>query len=200
MGMSGDKLHSGTLDQIQDLRLSRSEAKVKRRRKKARGDVDMEVKKRRLTDEQVKFLELNFGEEKKLESGRKIHLASELSLDPKQVSVWFQNRRAQWKNKQMEEDYMNLKSMHDSVVVEKCHLKNEEINYTQFSTLNRTRQLLVARQHHVLELKKRLEEAEVLIKRISGGMGSSPSSSFSNNGVEGEADQLMYRVNIVIMV
>ncbi|KAH7665447.1 Homeobox domain-containing protein [Dioscorea alata] len=146
------------------------EAKVKRRRrKKARGDVDMEVKKRRLTDEQVKFLELNFGEEKKLESGRKMHLASELGLDPKQVSVWFQNRRARWKNKQMEEDYMKLKSMHDSVVVEKCHLENE-----------------------VLKLKKRLEEAEELIKRISGGMGSSPSSSFSNNGVEGEADQLMY--------
>ncbi|KAJ0982187.1 hypothetical protein J5N97_010442 [Dioscorea zingiberensis] len=127
-----------------------------------------EAKKRRLTDDQVKFLEHNFGKEKKLESGRKLHLAMELGLDPKQVAVWFQNRRARWKNKQMEEDYMKLKSRHDTAVVEKCHLENE-----------------------VLKLKKRLEEAEEEIRRLSVGSGGSPSSSFSYNGVEGEAE-LMY--------
>lgn len=102
------------------------ENKVRRRRKKAKGDAaSSESKKRRLSDEQVKFLEMNFGKERKLESGRKVHLATELGLDPKQVAVWFQNRRARWKNKQMEEEYQRLKSMHDSVVLEKCHLENE---------------------------------------------------------------------------
>ncbi|PKA58188.1 Homeobox-leucine zipper protein HOX14 [Apostasia shenzhenica] len=84
-----------------------------------------EGKKRRLSDEQVKFLEINFGKERKLESGRKVHLATEIGLDPKQVAVWFQNRRARWKSKQLEEEYVRLRSSHDSVLLEKCRLENE---------------------------------------------------------------------------
>jgi hypothetical protein len=74
----------------------------RRRRRAARcsgadggGEVDAgNPKKRRLSDEQVGMLELSFREERKLETGRKVHLAAELGLDPKQVAVWFQNRRA----------------------------------------------------------------------------------------------------------
>jgi len=101
--------------------------RTRRRRRKARADErsGAESKKRKLNDDQVKFLEMNFGNERKLESGRKMHLATELGLDPKQVAVWFQNRRARWKNKQQEEEYMKLKSEHDATVVQKCHLENE---------------------------------------------------------------------------
>ena len=58
-----------------------------------------EAKKRRLSDEQVQFLVMSFTKERKLESGRKVHLTSELGLDTKQVVVWFQNQRVRYKNK-----------------------------------------------------------------------------------------------------
>lgn len=72
---------------------------------------------------------MSFKKERKLETGRKVSLATELGLDPKQVAVWFQNRRARHKSKQLEEEYMKLKSAHDSVVVEKCHLENEVLPF-----------------------------------------------------------------------
>jgi homeobox-leucine zipper protein len=73
----------------------------------------------------VTLLELNFGNEHKLESEKKDRLASELGLDPRQVAVWFQNRRARWKNKKLEEEYSTLKKAHENVVVEKCKLESE---------------------------------------------------------------------------
>ena len=99
---------------------------MRRRRKRTKGEgAEGDAKKRRLSDEQVRFLETSFGEEKKLEFERKVHLATELGLDPKQVAVWFQNRRARHKSKQVEEAYLKLKSIHDATVVEKCHLETE---------------------------------------------------------------------------
>ena len=71
------------------------------------------------------LLELNFGNEHKLESEKKDRLASQLGLDPRQVAVWFQNRRARWKNKKLEEEYSTLKTAHEKVVVEKCNLESE---------------------------------------------------------------------------
>ena len=62
-------------------------------------------KKRRLTFDQVRSLERNFEVENKLEPERKMQLAKELGLQPSQVAVWFQNRRARWKTKQLERDY-----------------------------------------------------------------------------------------------
>ncbi|XP_050154076.1 homeobox-leucine zipper protein ATHB-6-like isoform X1 [Malus sylvestris] len=72
-------------------------------------------KKRRLNVEQVKALEKNFEVENKLEPERKVKLAQELGLQPRQVSVWFQNRRARWKTKQLERDYGVLKADYDSL-------------------------------------------------------------------------------------
>jgi homeobox-leucine zipper protein len=68
---------------------------------------------------------MNFGNEHKLESERKDKLALELGLDPRQVAVWFQNRRARWKNKKLEEEYTKLKTSHENIVVEKCQLESE---------------------------------------------------------------------------
>lgn len=73
----------------------------------------------------MNLLELNFGNEHKLESEKKDRLASELGLDPRQVAVWFQNRRARWKNKKLEEEYSNLKKEHDSTVSENRKLESE---------------------------------------------------------------------------
>jgi len=89
-------------------------------------------KKRRLTFDQVRSLEENFGMENKLEPERKMQLAKELGLRPRQVAVWFQNRRARWKTKQLErdyetlaQDYKRLKADYEQVVVEKNSLRAE---------------------------------------------------------------------------
>lgn len=77
----------------------------------------MSEKKRRLSVDQVKALEKNFEVENKLEPERKVKLARELGLQPRQVAVWFQNRRARWKTKQLERDYGVLKANYDSLKV-----------------------------------------------------------------------------------
>ncbi|KAI3892301.1 hypothetical protein MKX03_028513 [Papaver bracteatum] len=178
----------------QEIKLESSETKPKRRRRKNKGgDVlsseDIKVgnslmKKRKLTDLQVTLLEQNFGDEHKLESERKDKLAAELGLDPRQVAVWFQNRRARWKNKKLEEEYSKLKSSHDNVILQKCHLEAE-----------------------VLQLKERLSETEKELGRVTeqfdGVSIYSPNSSFSVdveqhylggefNMVEAGYDNLLY--------
>lgn len=75
-------------------------------------------KKRRLSSEQVKALEKNFEVENKLEPERKARLAHELGLQPRQVAVWFQNRRARWKTKTLERDYGSLKASYDALRVD----------------------------------------------------------------------------------
>lgn len=89
-------------------------------------------KKRRLTFDQVRSLERNFELENKLEPERKMQLAKELGLQPRQVAVWFQNRRARWKTKQLERDYEvlsldynRMKAEYETVVLEKEKLKTE---------------------------------------------------------------------------
>lgn len=79
-------------------------------------DDQMPEKKRRLTSEQVHLLEKSFELENKLEPERKTQLAKKLGLQPRQVAVWFQNRRARWKTKQLERDYDQLKSSYDSLI------------------------------------------------------------------------------------
>ncbi|XP_062210049.1 homeobox-leucine zipper protein HOX21-like [Phragmites australis] len=72
-------------------------------------------KKRRLNVDQVRTLEKNFELGNKLEPERKIQLARALGLQPRQVAIWFQNRRARWKTKQLEKDYDALKRQFDAV-------------------------------------------------------------------------------------
>lgn len=95
-------------------------------------------KKRRLTPEQVHLLEKSFEAENKLEPERKTQLAKKLGLQPRQVAVWFQNRRARWKTKQLERDYDRLKSSYDSLrsdydsaVKENDKLKAEVLSLTE---------------------------------------------------------------------
>lgn len=85
------------------------------------GDDDLEEhphqpeKKRRLRTDQVQSLERSFEMENKLEPERKLRLAKELGLQPRQVAIWFQNRRARWKTKQLERDYEVLQSSYSSL-------------------------------------------------------------------------------------
>ncbi|KAF7828077.1 homeobox-leucine zipper protein ATHB-13-like [Senna tora] len=72
-------------------------------------------KKRRLNMEQVKTLEKSFELGNKLEPERKMQLARALGLQPRQIAIWFQNRRARWKTKQLEKDYDLLKRQYEAL-------------------------------------------------------------------------------------
>ncbi|KAK4366341.1 hypothetical protein RND71_014221 [Anisodus tanguticus] len=124
------------------------EEKPRRRRKKNKGEGSSNangvvLRKRKLSKEQVNLLEMSFVDEPKLETERKDKLASELGLDPQQVAVWFQNRRARWKNKKLVDEYSKLKSENDSAIVERFSLETE-----------------------VLKMKEQLSEAEKEIQRL----------------------------------
>ncbi|XP_057449416.1 homeobox-leucine zipper protein ATHB-40 [Lotus japonicus] len=137
---------AATYNQIISQQQGEKKQPRRRRNKKNRGGENGSAeanKKRKLSEEQVNLLEQNFGHEHKLESERKDKLAAELCLDPRQVAVWFQNRRARWKNKKLEEEYSNLKKSHDATTLEKCHLESE-----------------------VFKLKQQLSEAESEIQRL----------------------------------
>ncbi|KAG9158539.1 hypothetical protein Leryth_027581 [Lithospermum erythrorhizon] len=114
----------------------------------------------------MKMLETCFGEEHKLESERKDKLAAELGLDPRQVAVWFQNRRARWKCKRLEDEYTKLKKEHETTVYNNCRLETEMLN-----------------------LKDRLTEAQNEIQRLlerSSSSNSPNSSSFSMEVMESQ--------------
>ena len=64
-------------------------------------------KKKRLQLEQVKVLEKSFELGNKLEPERKIQLAKALGMQPRQIAIWFQNRRARWKTRQLERDSLS---------------------------------------------------------------------------------------------
>ncbi|KAG1335458.1 homeobox-leucine zipper protein HAT5 [Cocos nucifera] len=94
------------------------------------GDLDegahQPEKKRRLTADQVQFLERSFEVENKLEPERKVQLARDLGLQPRQVAIWFQNRRARWKTKQLEKDYEALRSSYDALKTDYDNLLDEK--------------------------------------------------------------------------
>lgn len=69
-----------------------------RERERVRCQAQKPPKNMRIIQEQMTKLECSFEESSKLDFERKRGLAYELSLDPRQVEVWFQNRRARWKS------------------------------------------------------------------------------------------------------
>ncbi|KAF3498130.1 hypothetical protein DY000_02052347 [Brassica cretica] len=83
------------------------------------------TKNKRLTSGQLASLERSFQDEIKLDSDRKLKLSRELGLQPRQIAVWFQNRRARWKAKQLEQLYDSLRQEYDVVSREKQMLHEE---------------------------------------------------------------------------
>ncbi|GLT79811.1 hypothetical protein SLA2020_512850 [Shorea laevis] len=85
--------------------------------------------KRRFSDEQIRSLELMFENETRLEPQQKLELAKDLGLQPRQVAIWFQNKRARWKSKQLEKDYSILQANYNRLV-------------SQFESLDKEKQAL----------------------------------------------------------
>ncbi|VAH11028.1 homeobox-leucine zipper protein HOX7-like [Triticum dicoccoides] len=82
-------------------------------------------KKLRLSKEQSAFLEGSFKEHSTLTLEQKSCLANRLSLRPRQVEVWFQNRRARTKLKQTEADCERLKRCCEALARENRKLQRE---------------------------------------------------------------------------
>ncbi|KAK9750838.1 hypothetical protein RND81_02G225500 [Saponaria officinalis] len=101
-------------------------------------------KKRRLSTEQVQFLEKSFEVENKLDPDRKMELAEKIGLEPRQVAIWFQNRRARYKTKQLEKEYGSLKANFDQLKFD-------------FDSLSKERDIL---QNEVKLLTKKLKQRD----------------------------------------
>ncbi|KAK4738330.1 hypothetical protein R3W88_002027 [Solanum pinnatisectum] len=82
-------------------------------------------KKLRLSKEQSAYLEESFKEHHTLNPKQKLALAKQLSLRPRQVEVWFQNRRARTKLKQTEVDCEYLKRCCETLTDENRRLHKE---------------------------------------------------------------------------
>ncbi|XP_057492423.1 homeobox-leucine zipper protein HAT3-like [Actinidia eriantha] len=82
-------------------------------------------KKLRLSKEQAAVLEETFKEHSTLNPKQKVALAKQLNLRPRQVEVWFQNRRARTKLKQTEVDCEYLKRCCDNLTEENRRLQKE---------------------------------------------------------------------------
>ncbi|KAI8548510.1 hypothetical protein RHMOL_Rhmol07G0278800 [Rhododendron molle] len=99
---------------------------------KVGGDHDQDLeegsaarKKLRLSKEQSVVLEDRFKEQSSLNPKQKQTLAKQLNLQPRQVEVWFQNRRARTKLKQTEVECELLRKCCDTLTDENKRLRNE---------------------------------------------------------------------------
>ncbi|XP_048135213.1 homeobox-leucine zipper protein HOX3 isoform X2 [Rhodamnia argentea] len=82
-------------------------------------------KKLRLTKEQSRLLEESFRQNHTLNPKQKEALATQLKLRPRQVEVWFQNRRARSKLKQTEMECEYLKRWFGSLTEQNRRLQRE---------------------------------------------------------------------------
>ncbi|KAL1195746.1 Homeobox-leucine zipper protein ATHB-54 [Cardamine amara subsp. amara] len=136
------------------------------------------TKKRKLTPLQLHLLEESFEEEKKLEPDRKLWLAKKLGLQPNQVAVWFQNRRARFKTKQLEHDWDYLKASYAKLKTDR------DILFIQNETLKNK----VA----VLKEKLRIQENRSMEGTKLGEEGSSVKSDNTQNSEEEEGLENQY--------
>ncbi|KAG6397834.1 hypothetical protein SASPL_139283 [Salvia splendens] len=81
--------------------------------------------KKRLNEEQVRLLEASFDAAKKLEPERKFQLARDLRVPPRQIAIWYQNKRARWKNQSLELDHGVSQVRLEAALADKRELEKE---------------------------------------------------------------------------
>ncbi|XVE86948.1 hypothetical protein DITRI_Ditri18aG0076300 [Diplodiscus trichospermus] len=117
---------SGRVKRERDL--SSEEVEVEKNSSRVSDDDEDGVnarKKLRLTKEQSALLEESFKQHSTLNPKQKQALARQLNLRPRQVEVWFQNRRARTKLKQTEVDCEFLKKCCETLTDENRRLQKE---------------------------------------------------------------------------
>ncbi|KAJ4829293.1 hypothetical protein Tsubulata_000989 [Turnera subulata] len=102
--------------------------------------------KKRLTQDQVRLLERSFTTNKKLQPELKQQLASQLGVPPRQVAIWYQNKRARWRTQSLELDYNTLQVKLETALVDRRRLEKEVMQLQE--ELRRTREMLFALNNH----------------------------------------------------
>lgn len=115
--------------------------------------------KKRLTDDQIRLLETNFSFNKKLDQDLKYHLSQQLNLPPRQIAIWYQNKRARWKNQTMESDHKVMQLKLDNALSQNRKLEKE-----------------------VKELQKELDLARAMLRRASPSIPYSSTSGDEDGG------------------
>ncbi|XP_044503809.1 homeobox-leucine zipper protein ATHB-52-like [Mangifera indica] len=85
----------------------------------------MKPNRKRLTQDQIRLLETSFNSKEKLQVDDKLELAHRLGLPPRQVAIWYQNRRVREKICTIEFDHKTTQLQLDSVLAENRRLEQE---------------------------------------------------------------------------
>ncbi|CAI9784227.1 unnamed protein product [Fraxinus pennsylvanica] len=101
-------------------------------------------KKKRLNEAQVRLLEASFDANRKLDPDHKFHLARELGVPPRQIAIWYQNKRARWKKQSLEVDYNSLQMRLETALSEKKQFEKEIDSLRR--ELKRTQDMLLVSQ------------------------------------------------------
>ncbi|TYI00138.1 hypothetical protein ES332_A11G113100v1 [Gossypium tomentosum] len=131
--------------------------------------------KRRFSDEQIKSLELMFESESRLEPRKKLQVAKELGLQPRQVAIWFQNKRARWKSKQLERDYTILQANYDLLA-------------SKYESLKREKQALLTQLQKLNDLIKKPKEEEQCCGQVNGMRCSEGASDKGETTVKSDSE------------
>ncbi|XVF04280.1 hypothetical protein REPUB_Repub05bG0068800 [Reevesia pubescens] len=140
--------------------------------------------KKRLNQDQVRLLEKSFNSDKKLEPELKLHLANQLGVPPRQVAIWYQNKRARWKTQSLELDYNTLQVKLENALSEKRRLE-KDVKYLQ-EELRKAQEMMFAlnnqrdNHHHQYQQHHPLNFVSCNSRGSSEGGGS---SSFHEDNV-----------------
>ncbi|KAK6945386.1 Homeobox domain [Dillenia turbinata] len=126
-GVSSFQMELSMQRNKRDFEMAMNEVEGERASSRASDDDEngLTRKKLRLSKEQSAFLEESFKEHNTLNPKQKLALAKQLNLRPRQVEVWFQNRRARTKLKQTEVDCEYLKRCCETLTEENRRLQKE---------------------------------------------------------------------------